>query len=535
VTSASIASTPTEPPLPRPSLLALALGFFSGTVGLAIKLVLLAALNAVSVWALGVLLADEKWIAAAGIALATLLIDFVYLVPDRRLVPLKFLVPGTIFLVAFVVIPIVMNVNVAFTNWSTGHNLTKDEAIVAIEETSLVPPADGRSYTSTPATKDGELVLLLVDESSGKPYVGTEDGLEPIPPGDATVANGTVVSAAGYEVVRGDELLGIDTELAALVIPAGESSFVRAEGLSAAVELQPTLRYDAVNDTFVNVETGVVFSDDGEGSYAAPTGETLEPGWRTHVGFQNFNTVLTDPLVRDPFLRVFVWTFAYASLSVLIQFAIGLFLAIVLNKPDLKLRRLQRSLLALPFAIPAFLAVLVWGGLLNDDFGIINQATGLDIPWLFDPTWAKVSAILVNVWIGFPYWFLVCTGALQVVPEELTEAAKVDGAGGFQVFRKVTFPLLMVATAPLLIASFAFNFNVFNNIYLLTRGGPYTEDQTVAGSTDILISYTYKLAFQAGSGAQYGLAAAVSIFIFFIVAAMSAVSFWRTKSLENIR
>jgi len=120
------------------------------------------------------------------------------------------------------------------------------------------------------------------------------------------------------------------------------------------------------------------------------------------------------------------------------------------------------------------------------------------------------------------------------VPDELTEAARVDGAGPLQVFRKVTLPLLLVATAPLLIASFAFNFNNFNNIYFLTGGGPYEVSQTVAGSTDILISYTYKIAFQGGSGAQYGLASAVSIAIFFVVAGISWISFSRTKSLENL-
>jgi arabinogalactan oligomer / maltooligosaccharide transport system permease protein len=524
-----------ETAVPNASPLARAVGFFSGPVGLALKLVLLGAVNGLAIWAVAVLLTDEKWLAAAGVALAVLLIDAVYLVPDRRLVPLKFVVPGTVFLVAFVVIPIVSNANIAFTNWSTGHNLSKDEAIGAIEETSLVAPADGKTFTSTPATKDGELVLLLRDEATGDLYAGSEDGLEPLPPDEATVQAGAVVDAEGYTPIEGDELIGIDAELAALVIPTGENSFIRAEGLSLAVELQPTLVYDEETDTFTNIETGTVYSDNGEGSYEAATGETLEPGWKTHVGFDNFTTILTDPLVRDPFIRVFIWTFAYAFLSVLIQFAIGLFLAITLNKPDLKLQRIQRAFLVLPFAVPAFLAVLVWGGLLNDEFGVVNRALGTDIPWLFDPTWAKVSCILVNVWIGFPYWFLVCTGALQAVPEELTEAARVDGAGGFQVFRKVTFPLLLVATAPLLIASFAFNFNLFNNIYFLTQGGPYDVEQTVAGSTDILISYTYKIAFQAGAGAQYGLAAAVSIFIFFIVAGISAISFWRTRALEDIR
>jgi arabinogalactan oligomer/maltooligosaccharide transport system permease protein len=532
VTSASTAGPPLVPP---PSLIARAVGFFSGTVGFVIKLILLGAVNALALWAIGVLLADEKWLAALVIGGATLLIDLVYLVPSRRLIPLKFLVPGTVFLVAFVVIPIISNANIAFTNWSTGHNLTKDEAIVAIESRSLVAPADGATYTMTPARRDGALVLLLLDDVTGDVYAGTADGLTALDPATVTTEIGAITAADGYEILKGTDLGGIDTELAALKVPTGEDTFVQAEGLSIAVEVQPTLVYDPESDTFENVETGVVYSDNGEGSYESASGEELEPGWRTHVGFTNFKTILTNPLVRDPFVSVFIWTFAYAALSVFIQFVIGLFLAIVLNKPDLKLQRIQRSLLVLPFAIPAFLSVLVWAGLLNDEFGVINQTLGLNIPWLFDPTWAKVSCILVNVWIGFPYWFLVCTAALQAVPEELTEAARVDGAGALQVFRKVTLPLLLVVTAPLMIASFAFNFNLFNNIYFLTGGGPYGVDQPIAGSTDILISYTYKLAFQAAGGGQYALAAAVSIFIFFIVAGISAVSFWRTNALENVR
>jgi arabinogalactan oligomer/maltooligosaccharide transport system permease protein len=532
VTSAPIAAETVVPP---PSLIARGIGFFSGTVGLVIKLLLLGALSALAIWAVAILFGDDKKIAALAIAAVAVVIVAAYLYPDRRLVPLKYLIPGTVFLVAFVAIPIVQNVNIAFTNWSTLHNLTKEEAIVAIEERSLVAPADAATYTSTPAKDDGELVLLLRDDATGALYVGTEDGLEPLPPGSATVEVGTIVAAEGYEVVQGDELFTIDAQLNELTIPTEEGRFIKPEGLSLANEVQPTLVYDEADDTFTNIETGTVYSDNGEGSYASAAGEELEPGWRARVGLQNFETIVTDPLVRDPFIRVFIWTFAYASISVLIQFAIGLFLANTLNKPDLKLKRIQRALLVLPFAIPAFLSVLVWQGLLNDEFGIVNQTLQTDIPWLFDPTWAKVSCILVNVWIGFPYWFLVCTAALQAVPEELREAARVDGAGPLQVFRKVTLPLLLVATAPLLIASFAFNFNLFNNIYFLTEGGPYEVEQTVAGSTDILISYTYKIAFQAGGGAQYGLAAAVSIFIFFIVAGISAISFWRTRTLEEVR
>jgi arabinogalactan oligomer/maltooligosaccharide transport system permease protein len=137
------------------------------------------------------------------------------------------------------------------------------------------------------------------------------------------------------------------------------------------------------------------------------------------------------------------------------------------------------------------------------------------------------------MWLTFPYFFLVSMGALQSIPMELTEAARVDGGGPWQVFRKVTLPLLLVAVAPLMIASFAFNFNNFNNIYLLTAGGPAT-DQSVAGATDILISYTYKLAFAAGKGNDYGLASAIAIIIFFIVATISTIAFMRTRVLEEI-
>ena len=137
--------------------------------------------------------------------------------------------------------------------------------------------------------------------------------------------------------------------------------------------------------------------------------------------------------------------------------------------------------------------------------------------------------MLVSVWLTTPYFFLVSMGALQSIPSELTEAARVDGGGAWQIFRRVTLPLLLVAVAPLMIASFAFNFNNFNNVYLLTGGGPYNGASSIAGNTDILISYTYKLAIATGKGSDYGLASAVAIIIFFIVAGISAISFWRTE------
>jgi ABC-type sugar transport system permease subunit len=512
---------------------------FSGTPGLVLKLTLLAVVNATAVWA-GVILADkQKWPAIGVLVVTTVVIDVIYLA--KRAYPAKFLIPGTLLLLAFQVIPIVYTINVAFTNYSTGHILTKSQAVEQIKQVSLAPPENGQSYAMAPARDaDGHLVLVLANADTGATYVGSPDGLKAVARDAVKVsADGVVVSApAGYKLVKGNELFTLDKQLQDYTIPTAGDSAIRPQGFDTALELQPTLRYDAAQDRFIRIKDGVAFNDNGRGSYVAASGEEIEPGWKTGTGFRNFDRIIHDKLVRGPFLRVFAWTFAFATLTVLLSFSLGLFLAIALDRPGMRLQRTYRAMLVIPYAIPGFLSLLVWRGLLNDDFGVINKIlghVGLHVPWLFGGTWAKVSVVLVSMWLTFPYFFLVSMGALQSIPKELTEAARVDGAAAWQVFRKVTLPLLLVVVAPLMIASFAFNFNNFGNIYLLTGGGPAMNDSSVAGSTDILISYTYKLAFAAGKGNDYGLASSVAIIIFFIVGTISMITFWKTKALENVR
>ena len=145
---------------------------------------------------------------------------------------------------------------------------------------------------------------------------------------------------------------------------------------------------------------------------------------------------------------------------------------------------------------------------------------------------AKISVLLVNLWLGFPYFYLICAGSLQAIPKELAESASIDGARATQIFRLITLPLLLRMLTPLLIASFAFNFNNFNIIYLLTGGGPKPELDSLAGATDILISYTYKLAFDA-TIQNYGLASAISVVIFVIVASISMYGIRKSKVLDD--
>ena len=535
-----------------PSYVARAIAFFSGATGYAIKIALLAAMNALAAWAVYVLISHSRWPAVGVLLFATIAIDWVYLAPRRWTLPAKFLIPGTVFLIGFQLVPIVYTINVAFSNYSTGHILSKQQAIDTIKVNSLQPPPNGHQYDMAAARDgSGNLVLILHDETTGKVYVGTPKGLTPLPAGSVTLESGLPTAAKGYTLIKGAELFALDQQLRTFRVPTTGDSSIQPQGTQVAVDLAPTLRYDPATNTFTRISDGKIFRDNGRGSFVAGTGaaqEELEPGWNTHVGGRNFSRIIHDPQVRTPFLSIFAWTFFFAAAVVFGSFAVGLFLAIALDKKGMFAQRTFRSILIIPYAIPGFLSLLVWAGLMNDSFGVVNKLLGKigipAVPWLFGGqvfnwlpfiSWPRIAVILVSIWLTTPYFFLVSLGALQSIPGELIEAARVDGGSAWQVFRKVTLPLLLVAVAPLMIASFAFNFNNFNNVYLLTNGGPYNSASSVAGNTDILISYTYKLAIASGKGNDYGLASAVGIIIFFIVALISGISFWRSKSLETMR
>jgi arabinogalactan oligomer/maltooligosaccharide transport system permease protein len=181
------------------------------------------------------------------------------------------------------------------------------------------------------------------------------------------------------------------------------------------------------------------------------------------------------------------------------------------------------------------MSILIWGGMFDTEFGAINNLFNSDVAWFQNPNFARAAVIIVNLWLGFPYFYLVSSGALQAIPSELSEAAAIDGASGRQTFWRITLPLLLQVLSPLLVASFAFNFNNFNLIYLLTGGGPRNDlDGEIAGATDILISYTYRIAF--GTNIQnLGLASAISVIIFIIVASISLYGIKKSKVLDSFK
>ncbi|WP_273365247.1 carbohydrate ABC transporter permease [Alicyclobacillus herbarius] len=254
------------------------------------------------------------------------------------------------------------------------------------------------------------------------------------------------------------------------------------------------------------------------------------------VGLQNFKELLNpnDPL-STVFLPTLLWTFEFAIITTLLNYFVGLFLAILLNNRHMREAAVCRALLIIPWAVPALISMLAWQGLLNDSYGQINallRTLGLPaVPWLQNPFWAKVAIFGVNLWAGFPYMMTVCLGALQAVPHELYEASAIDGAGWWKQFRYVTVPEIWKITLPLVIPSFAFNFNNFNAVYLLTSGGPARSDNQFVGYTDILASAAYKMTLTFN---RYDLAAAISIILFLIVGVLSFIQMKYTRAFEEV-
>ncbi|MEC1680898.1 arabinogalactan oligomer ABC transporter permease GanP [Bacillus mojavensis] len=252
------------------------------------------------------------------------------------------------------------------------------------------------------------------------------------------------------------------------------------------------------------------------------------------VGFQTFTDIFTVDIWRSTFFDVLAWTVVWTLCASTLQVSLGICLAIIVNQKDIRFKRFFRTILILPWAVPGFVTILIFAGLFNDSFGAMNQDIlaffGIEpLPWMTDANWSRLALILMQGWLGFPYIFLVSTGVLQSIPEDLYEAATIDGASIFSKLRYITLPMVFIAMAPIIITQFTFNFNNFNIIYLFNGGGPAVAGST-AGGTDILVSWIYKLTMQSS---QYSLAAALTILLSVFVIAIALWQFRQTKSFKE--
>jgi ABC-type sugar transport system permease subunit len=469
----------------------------------------------------------------AGFAIAAgVLTTVIFLSP--RLYPLRWIAPGLVLLLLFVIYPVVNTVHTSFTNAGGGHLLTKKQALDQLTDETYAP-AGASSYRWTAyRAADGTFLLYLRHGSDRLLAAGAGADAElpeAAPPSAPARIDGyrrlTQIGAvrylselhdAGFETTAGDPIAIVSLDEAA----RQEQRYV----------------YSAQEDTLTDRETGAVYRAQ-HGTFVSDAGIALSPGFAAGNGLHNFRSILSDRNVRDPFLGVFAWTFLFAALSTITCFALGFLTALVLNNPRLPFRSAFRATVLVPYALPIFIGASIWVGLLNPVYGPVNSLLdwvfGVSPSWFTDASLAKVALVLVGLWLGFPYMMLVTLGALQGIPRDVYDAASIDGAGAWASFRYVTLPLVLASVSPILVGAFAFAFNNFTLIELVTKGGPANvSTNTPAGHTDILISYTYRLAFTGGEGINYGLAAAVTILIFAIVAVISIVNFRLTRRFRAI-
>lgn len=476
----------------------------------------------------------------AVVAFITIILNVIVFHPKAY--PFRWMAIGLFFLILFTIYPILFTVYVAFTNYGDGHLLTEQQAIAQIQKITYLPEG-GKTYSWTAfKSESGEYALWLVNPEGESFLAKPGEEIHPAVVGDPGIgegdARGIPATIEGY--TRLNPLIAAsDKNLTNIKFGEEGEKTVQVKSPSEASELEIRFVYEPEADAMIDQINGNVYNN-VQGTFTSRDGRTITPGFRANVGFANFVRFATSPALRGPLVRIMTWNFIFPTVSVLSTFALGLAIAIMFNEKNFPFKKIIRSFLLIPYTIPSLITILIWRGMMNQQFGIINrtllQTIGVAPPWTSDPLWAQAAVLLVNLWLGYPYFMLVTSGALQSIPSDLYEAATVDGASGWARFSKITLPLLLVAVGPLLIASWVFNFNNFNLIYLFIQGGPpIVGAATQAGHTDILISYVYNLAFTAsGRGVQYGFASAISIIIFFIVATITLVQFRFTKMWEEV-
>ena len=493
----------------------------------------LAGLAVAALYLVTVIYATGELLLAGTLLVITALAAWLY--TSRRTYAYRYLYPSIAAALLFVIFPVVYTVTLGFTNYSSKNLLEFPRATQYLLDQTYA--GDSSTFTFALYPDGAKFRARLEDQDKGTVLFSPAFAM----PGDAPVTLQTVPQeqagfTPGDPVELGDVIANEDNlKKLTLVTPGGAR--LGMTGLSDFAAMKP-LYANGPGGTLKNNQDGTVLTPNFRtGFYETPSGDPVQPGFQVRIGWDNYRAIFTGSQLRGPFLAIFLWTVSFSALTVVFATALGMSLAVLLNWEALRFRSIYRLLLFLPYAVPAFISILVWKGLFNNNMGEINMILsglfGIKPPWFTDPTLARAMLLIVNTWLGFPYMMVVSMGLIKAIPADLYEASAVEGAGPFTNFFKITWPLVRRPITPLLIASFAFNFNNFVLISLLTGGRPDFPDAMVAaGKTDILISYVYRNAFQ-DSGQKFGVAAALSTVIFLLVAVITLVQMRYTKVAED--
>ena len=503
---------------------------------LSVTYLALAVLDAMALFLVYAFASDGVWELAITIGIITLIVNVINLRGD--LYPLRWISPALALMGLMVVFPIVYTVYVSLTNYGDGNLLTKQQVINRLAQETYLPEGGQVFPWNLYQNSNGYFALWLTDENDGDNYYfATLNTFAAV----GSIGQGADLPEEyqGYRQLNRGEALRASGDAQDQVFGTADMAIGIASRKQAG-EFAQRFVYQAQQDAVYDNELESLFYASYEsGQFENDEGKTLLTGFISGVGLKNYVRFINSPALSGPLLRIFAWTIGFSLASVLSTFCVGLLFALLLQNKRIPFRKGFRTLLIVPYAIPGLISVAIWKGMLNPNLGIISNtiaSLGLEPPPFFiDPGWAKFGILMINLWLGYPYFMLVCSGALAAIPSDMYEAAEVDGANWWDKFRGLTLPMLLVAVGPLLIASFTYNFNNFVLIETYDEGGPPMADAGVvpAGHTDILISFAFRLAFGGGRGADFGLASAITIIIFALVAGVTLLQFRLTKGWEE--
>ncbi|MCG9595955.1 maltose ABC transporter permease MalF [Vibrio sp. Isolate25] len=471
-------------------------------------------------------------------ALLTLIVTALalYIFGSKKTYAHRYIYPGIAGMILFILFPLAYTVGLAFTNYSAKNQLSFERAQSVLLDRTY---QSGDSYPfSLIKTENGHRISV----KKGDQLLATEEFNLATLSGDLSLSPVEQVEGEKEKIkaiIKNKSVLGaVD-----LHMPSGED--IRMSGLRKFAAVVPLYTLQEDGETLYNNETQENLRPNNEVGFYQPVdengqfvGSTVSPGFIVTIGTDNFERVWKDDGIKEPFISIFIWTIVFSAVSVALTVLIGLVLASVVQWEELKGRAIYRVLLILPYAVPAFISILIFKGLFNQSFGEVNMVLeamfGISPTWFSDPFLAKLMIIIVNTWLGFPYMMILCMGLLKAIPDDLYEASAIDGANFIDNFRRITLPLMIKPLTPLLIASFAFNFNNFVLIQLLTQGGPnMIGTSEPAGYTDLLVNYTYRIAFEGAGGQDFGLASAIATLIFFLVGALALLNLRVTKVAQD--
>ncbi|UPQ89603.1 maltose ABC transporter permease MalF [Vibrio sinaloensis] len=449
----------------------------------------------------------------------------------------RYIYPGIAGMILFILFPLAYTIGLAFTNYSAKNQLSFDRAQSVLLDRTF---QSGKSYSfSLYSTEQGHRIVI----EDGEQLLATDSfELASLTPSDMDLAPVDTVVGEKEKIKTIVQNRPALSELD-LHLPTGED--IRMSGLRKFAAVVPLYTLQDDGETLYNNRTQELLRPNMELGFYQPvdssgnfTGDTVSPGFIVNIGSHNFERVWKDDGIKEPFISIFIWTVVFSAVSVALTVFIGLILASVVQWEALKGRAIYRVLLILPYAVPAFISILIFKGLFNQSFGEVNMVLeglfGISPAWFSDPILAKSMILIVNTWLGFPYMMILCMGLLKAIPDDLYEASAIDGSNFVSNFTKITLPLMIKPLTPLLIASFAFNFNNFVLIQLLTQGGPnMIGTSEPAGYTDLLVNYTYRIAFEGAGGQDFGLASAIATLIFLLVGALALLNLRVTKVAQD--